>query len=77
VSAAALRIAGVSFYWERKVLEEKIETIRQHCQDALEDAVLMGCDEQQLRSVLQDLITKLENPYGENAGRALRTVLSL
>ena len=38
---AVLHIEGVSFYWERKVLEEKLETIRQHCQDTLENSVVM------------------------------------
>jgi hypothetical protein len=46
-----------------KVLHENLEEIRQTCQDALEDAVLMGCDEHQFRIVLQGLISRLENPY--------------
>jgi hypothetical protein len=46
-----------------KVLRENLEEIRQLCQDALEDAVLMGCDEHQFRSVLRDLMDKLDNPY--------------
>lgn len=45
------------------VLRENLQEIRQECQDALEDAVLMGCDEAQLRDVLQGLISGLENPY--------------
>ena len=46
-----------------KVLRENLEEIRQICQDALEDAVLMGCDDGQFRAVLTDLIQRLENPY--------------
>jgi len=46
-----------------KVLRENLEEIRQICQDALEDAVLMGCDETQFRAVLTDLVQKLQNPY--------------
>jgi len=46
-----------------KVLRENLEEIRQVCQDALEDAVLMGCDEQQFRAVLAELVASLENPY--------------
>ncbi|MBI1887932.1 MAG: hypothetical protein HYS19_06110 [Nitrosomonadales bacterium] len=46
-----------------KVLQENLAEIRQVCQDALEDAVLMGCDEQQFRAVLAELIASLENPY--------------
>ena len=47
-----------------KVLRENLEEIRQLCQDALDDAVLMGCDDHQFRSVLVDLIERLENTYG-------------
>jgi hypothetical protein len=46
-----------------KVLQENLEEIRQVCQDALEDAVLMGCDERQVRRVLVELIDSLANPY--------------
>jgi hypothetical protein len=48
---------------KNKVLQENLVEIRQVCQDALEDAVLMGCDEQQVREVLTELIANLENPY--------------
>lgn len=48
---------------KNKVLSENIEEIRQICQDALEDAVLMGCDEKQFREVLTELVSRLENPY--------------
>ena len=48
---------------KNKVLSENMEEIRQICQDALEDAVLMGCDEQQFRAVLADLVQALKNPY--------------
>ena len=48
---------------KNKVLQENLEEIRQTCQDALEDAVLMGCDEQQVRAVLTELIAQLHNPY--------------
>ena len=46
-----------------KVLNENLTEIRQMAQDALEDAVLMGGDETQLRAVLQSLIDSLDNPY--------------
>lgn len=45
------------------VLHENLDEIRQECQDALEDAVLMGCDEAQIRDVLERLIRSIENPY--------------
>jgi hypothetical protein len=48
---------------KNKVLRENLEEIRQVCQDALEDAVLMGCAEAQFRSVLNQLIDSLVNPY--------------
>ncbi len=46
-----------------KVLNENIHEIRQMCQDALEDAVLMGCDEDQIRQVLLRLVHSLEDPF--------------
>ena len=46
-----------------KVLAENLEEIRQTCQDAFEDAVLMGCDEGQVRAVFVELMRGLENPY--------------
>ncbi len=46
-----------------KVLTENLEEIRQACQDALEDAVLMGCDEIQVRQVLDAVVRSIENPY--------------
>ena len=48
---------------KNKVLQENIEEIRQVCKDALEDAVLMGCDEQQFRAVLNELVNELISHY--------------
>ena len=48
---------------KNKVLQENLIEIRQVCQDALDDAVLMGCDDRQVRSVLVELINKLDNSY--------------
>lgn len=48
---------------KNKVLRENLEEIRQVCQDALEDAVLMGCDEQQVRAVLIELVGALQTNY--------------
>lgn len=45
------------------VLRENLDEIRQECQDALEDAVLMGCDEAQVRDVLERLVRDIVNPY--------------
>ena len=49
-----------------KVLNENLEEIQQMCQDALEDGILMDCDEAQLRATLHRLVDLLDNPY---AGR--------
>lgn len=49
-----------------KVLNQNLDEIRQLAQDALEDAILMGCDEGQVRGVLQRLVEDLQNPYRKN-----------
>ena len=46
-----------------KVLRENLEELRQIAQDAFEDALLMECEESQIREVFQEVITNLENPY--------------
>jgi hypothetical protein len=46
-----------------KVLNENLAELRELAQDALEDGVLMGCDEAQLREVLASIIAGLVNPY--------------
>lgn len=46
-----------------KVLNENLQEIREMAQDALEDGILMGCDETQLREVLSALVDSLVNPY--------------
>ena len=48
-----------------QVLRENLEEIQQLCQDALEDAVLMECDERQFKQVLTNLVQQLQNPYRE------------
>jgi hypothetical protein len=48
-----------------KVLNENLAEIRQLAQDALEDGLLMGGSEEQLRKVLRDLVDGLENPYAK------------
>lgn len=50
-----------------KVLNENLEEIQQLAQDALEDAVLMGCDETQFRRVMRALAESLDNPYRKKA----------
>lgn len=46
-----------------KVLDQNLEEIRQSCQDAFEDALLMGCDEDQIRGVFAAVVASLTNPY--------------
>jgi hypothetical protein len=46
-----------------KVLNENLAEIQQMAQDALEDAILMGGDETQVREVLHGLVDSLSNPY--------------
>ncbi len=53
----------VSCFEKVKVMEENLNEIRQMAQDAFEDAILMGCDEQQVRAFLVDMMQRLENPY--------------
>ena len=47
------------------MLRENLDEIRQQSQDALEDAILMGCDEAQVREVFDQMIRALENPYAK------------
>ena len=53
----------VSCVEKLKVLTETLGELQQAAQDALEDAILMGCREDQVRDVLRGLVDRLENPY--------------
>ena len=55
--------APVSCAEKLKVLQEDLGEIQEICQEALEDGILMGCDEAQLRSFLHQLVDALDNPY--------------
>jgi len=46
-----------------KLLQENLEELREMAQEALEDAVVMGCDENQAREVLAALVGGLEKPF--------------
>ena len=68
-TAHLVKKAGANFLREKiKILNENLEEIREMAQDALEDGILMGCDEAQLREVLMALVDSLENPYGDRKG---------
>lgn len=46
-----------------KVMQENMTELFQTAQDAFEDALLMGCDESQVRQFLLQMMNHLENPY--------------
>lgn len=46
-----------------KVLNENLAELKALAQDAFEDAVLIGCDEGQVREVLAGIVSGLVNPY--------------
>lgn len=46
-----------------KVMTENLEELQQTAQDAFEDAILMGCDPQQVRAFLVQMMQQLDNPY--------------
>ena len=46
-----------------KVLNENLAELRELAQEALEDAVLMGADERQVREVLAGIVAAVTNPY--------------
>jgi hypothetical protein len=53
-----------------KVLRENLDEIRQLCQDALDDAVLMGCDETQFREAVLDVVAAVTSAYASLEGAA-------
>jgi hypothetical protein len=55
----------VSCLEKLKVLNQNIDELRRLCADALEDGVLMGCDADQIRAVLHELIDGIPTPYSK------------
>ena len=51
-----------------KVLNENLKELQEMAQDALEDAVIMGADEDQVRETLHQLVESLANPYKRRNG---------
>jgi hypothetical protein len=45
-----------------KVLNQNIQEIESLCADALEDGILMGCDADQIKAALHELIDGLKAP---------------
>ena len=62
--------APVSCLEKIKVLNENYAELQQTAQDALEDALLIGCSEAQVRGALHELIDDLVNPYAGIAAEA-------
>ena len=54
---------AVSCLEKIKVLNQNIQEIESLCADALEDGVLMGCDADQIKAALHELIDGLEAPH--------------
>jgi hypothetical protein len=54
---------AVSCLEKIKVLNQNIQEIETLCADALEDGVLMGCDADQIKAALHELIDGLEAPH--------------
>ena len=50
-----------------KVLNQNIQEIESLCADALEDGVLMGCDADQIKQALHELIESLPVPHGKKS----------
>ena len=46
-----------------KVLAENLTELQNTAQDALEDAIVLGVDETQMRATLESLVKDLRNPY--------------
>ena len=53
----------VSCHEKIKVMNENLAEIRQMAQDAFEDALLMGCGEEQVREVFVAVMRDLVNPW--------------
>ena len=54
--------APVSCREKLKMLQENHAELAQTMQDAFEDAVLMGVDEQAMRAILSDMVAALRSP---------------
>ncbi|MDF0606081.1 hypothetical protein HZU77_010525 [Neisseriaceae bacterium TC5R-5] len=46
-----------------KVMEENLAELAQLAQDTLEDAVLMGCDQRQVRDFMVQIMQNLDSQY--------------
>ena len=55
-----------------KVLEENWHDVRAQLQDALDDAILMGCTVAQVKAEYKRLIDELQSDYKEQTGPEAR-----
>ena len=55
---------------KNKVMAENLEEIKGYLQDAIDDAVLMGCSEASFRKAYLDLIRNLHSQYPEQKAQA-------
>ena len=46
-------------------MQQNLQELHEMAQEALEDAVLMGCTEAQVKDYLRVLMDSLENPYAQ------------
>ena len=51
-----------------KVMNQNVSEIEALCADALEDGVLMGCDADQIKQALHELIEGLPVPHAKKKG---------
>jgi hypothetical protein len=52
-----------------KVLNQNIQEIENLCGDALEDGILMGCDADQIKAALHELIDGLAPPHAKTKAK--------
>lgn len=57
--------APISCTEKIKVLNQNLEELRQVAQDALDDAVLMGCSEAQIKAAFSALLEDLRSAFPE------------
>lgn len=57
--------APVSCTEKIKVLNENYDELRSLAQETLDDALLMGCSEQQIRDILRQMLDDLRASYDE------------
>ena len=46
-----------------KVLNQNMEELREQIQDAMDDALLMGCDIEQFRQAVAEMVHSLESSF--------------